>query len=191
MSWLRDVDRWVCAEVLPNQHAFQALARRMTGNAEVARDIVQDVYAEVLGGEGWRKAIDPKAFVMRIVYCRSVDWINRQKIVPIQAMPEYEGTAFADNGPDAFESLSGREELAAVLEILDALPTRCRQVVTMRRIEDLPPKEIARRLDITLTTVERHLARGLTMLAERLAERGGTLRRQTTHLDRPAARVDE
>ncbi len=173
MSWLRDVDRWLCAEVLPNQHAFQALARRLTGSADVARDVVQDVYAEVLRGEGWRRANDPKAFVMRIVYCRSIDWLKRQRIVSIHALPDYEDNAFADQAPDAFERLSGREELLAVLEALQTLPVRCRQVVTMRRIEDLPPKEIAKQLDINLATVERHLARGLAMLAERLAERGG------------------
>jgi RNA polymerase sigma factor (sigma-70 family) len=176
MSWLRSVDRWMLHQVLPHQHAYHALARRLTDNAEVARDIVQDVYAELLAGDGWRKARDPKAFVMRIVYCRSVDWVNRQSVVPIHPLPTYEGLAYADFGPDAFERMSGREELRTVLEILDELPKRCREVVTMRRIEELPPKEIARRLGINLTTVERHLARGVTMLADRLAVRG-SLRR--------------
>jgi len=176
VTWFRSVDRWLCAEVLPHQQAFLALARRLTGNPEVARDIVQDVYAEVLTGDGWRKARDPKAYVLRIVYCRSVNWVHRQKVVPMHQLPSYEGLAYSDLGPDAFERVSGREELQVVLEILDDLPKRCREVVTMRRIEELPPKEIARRLGINLTTVERHLARGVAMLADRLAERG-TLRR--------------
>ena len=176
MSWFRSIDRWLCSEVLPHQHAYQALARRLKGNVDVARDIVQDVYAEVLAGDGWRKARDPKTFILRIVYCRSVNWVNRQKVVPMHQLPTYEGLAYSDFGPDAFEKLSGREELRAVLEILDDLPKRCREVVTMRRIEELPPREIARRLDINLTTVERHLARGVSMLADRLAERGAPRR---------------
>jgi RNA polymerase sigma factor (sigma-70 family) len=172
MSWFRSIDRWMCKEVLPHQHAYQALARRLTGNSEVARDIVQDVYAEVLTGDGWRKARDPKAYVLRAVYCRSIDWVRRQSIIPIDALPSYEGLAYAYTGPDAFEKLSGREELRVVLEILEELPVRCREVLTMRRIEELPPKEIARRLGINLITVERHLARGASMLADRLAQRG-------------------
>ena len=172
MSWIRPVDRWLCDEVLPHKHAYLGLARRLTRNAEAASDIVQDVYAEVLQGDTWKTARDPKAFVLRIVYCRSINWVNRQKIVPLHPLPEYEGMLYADYGPDAFDKLSGREELEAVLDILADMPTRCRQVITMRRIEELPPKEIARRLGIDMVTVRRHMARGVAILSEKLGKRG-------------------
>ncbi len=172
MSWLRPVDRWLCNEVLPHKHAYIGLARRLTRNAEAANDIVQDVYAEVLQGDTWKTARDPKAFVLRIVYCRSINWVNRQKIIPLHPLPEYEGMSYADFEPNAFDRLSGREELEAVLEILADMPTRCRQVITMRRIEELPPREIARRLGIDMVTVRRHMARGVAILSERLGQRG-------------------
>lgn len=184
MSWLREVDRWFATEVLPYQHAFQAFARRLTGNAEIARDLVQEAYAQALLGDRWQKARNAKVFVLRIVYCRSMDWLDKQKVVRIQQLPSFENLAFADYGPDAFEALSGREELQVVLEILRGLPERCRQVVTMRRIEELPPAEIALRLGITVTTVERHLARGVSMLADQLARRGSLRRgRQAVDVD--------
>ena len=182
MRWFRSVDHWLLSEVLPHKSAYQALAQRVTGNPEAARDIVQDVYAELLAGDGWRQARDPRNFVLRIVYCRAVNWMARQQVVPMHPLPPYEGLAYAENGPDAFEKLSGRDELRVVLEILEELPKRCRQVVTMRRIEELPPKEIAQRLGINLTTVERHLARGVSMLADRLAKRG-SLRRGRQEID--------
>ncbi len=177
MSWLRDVDRWLCEEVLPYQGTYLAVARRITNSGDAARDIVQDAYAEVLDGEGWRAAVNPKAFMARVVYCRALNWVNRQKIVPMRNMPALE--LFLDeHGPDAFEILSGKEELAAVLEALDALPLRCRQVVTMRRLEDLSPSEIARRLGIAVDTVDRHLARGLNMLSDTLGDRMSRRRRK-------------
>ena len=46
------------------------------------------------------------------------------------------------------------------------LPERRRQVVWMRRIEDLPQKEIASRLQIAEATVEKHLVLGIRALAE-------------------------
>lgn len=171
MSWLRDVDRWLCDEVIPHQYAYQALARRLTDNPEVARDIVQDVYAEVLSGEGWRDAVNPRAYILRIVYCRAVNWVNRQKVVPMQHLPAFETLSFAGDEPDAFSLLADRQELAAVLDALSRLPRQCRQVVTMRRIEEVPPREIAQRLGLSLSTVEKHLARGLVLLAEKLADR--------------------
>lgn len=189
MSWLRDVDRWLCDEVVPYQYAYHALARRLTGNVEVARDIVQDVYAEVLAGEGWRDAINSKAYVLRIVYCRAVNWVNRQKVVPMQQLPAFETMVFADHEPDAFDTLADRQELAAVLDALSQLPRQCRQVVTMRRIDEMPPREIARRLGISLSTVEKHLAKGLVLLAEKLADRK-PLRRTRTTQRRSAAEME-
>lgn len=191
MSWIRPVDRWLCDEVLPHKHAYLALARRLTRNAEAANDIVQDVYAEVLQGDTWKAARDPKAFVLRIVYCRAINWVKRQKIVPIHPLPEYEGLSYADFGPDAFDKLSGREELEAVLEILADMPARCRQVITMRRIEELPPKEIARRLGIDMVTVRRHMARGVAILTERLGQRGSSRRISIINdQDTPASKIE-
>lgn len=178
MNWFRDVDKWLCDEVLPHQGAFRSLARRVTGNGDAAGDLVQDVYAEILSGEGWRGARDPKAFVMRIVYCRSVNWVNRQKIVPMRNLPALELLLENEDSPDAFEVLSGREELSAVMEALDQLPQRCREVVTMRRLEELSPPEIAQRLGITVTTVDRHLGRGLSLLVEKLGDRMSRRRRK-------------
>jgi RNA polymerase sigma-70 factor (ECF subfamily) len=178
MNWLRDVDKWLCDEVLPHQGAFLALARRITGLSETSRDIVQDVYAEILAGEGWRNARDPKAFVMRIVYCRAINWVNRQKVVPMRNVPSLELMLESEDSPDAFDVLSGREELTAVMEALDQLPQRCREVVTMRRLDELSPPEIAKKLGITVTTVDRHLGRGIAMLIEKLGDRMSRRRRK-------------
>ncbi|ESQ79303.1 RNA polymerase sigma factor [Asticcacaulis sp. YBE204] len=170
MTWLRDVDHWLCNQVMPYERVYLTVASRLTNNREVAYDIVQDAYAEVLGGEGWRAARNPKAFVTRIVYCRSLDWVKRQRIVPMQAFPDYETLVFADLGPDPFQRLSGKEELAAVMAALAKLPRRCREVVTLRRIQDMAPRDIAAHLGITVTTVERHLTRGLAMLTRDLRD---------------------
>ncbi len=187
MSWLRPVDRWLINEVLPHKNAYLALARRLTGNSETARDIVQDVYAELLTSANWQSARNPKSFVLRVVYCRSMDWHDKQRVVSIQQLPDYEDFDCMDSSPNALDNLSSRDELRAVLEILTELPDRCREVVTMRRIHELPPTEIAERLGIALGTVERHLARGVSMLADRLALRGAVRRGRQEISDAEAA----
>lgn len=171
MSWLRDVDRWICAEVMPHQAAFVSLAVRLTGDQEIAKDVLHDVYAELLAGEGWRAAITPRAFVMRIVYCRSIDWVNRQKVVPILMLPNFEALMVADRGPDAFAALSDKEELETVMAVIRRLPRQCRQVVIMRRLDEMSPRRIAEKMGISVWTVEKHLAKGLTFLAENLRDR--------------------
>src|SRR3546814_15794048 len=47
----------------------------------------------------------------------------------------------------------------------DPLPPRCREVVWLRRVEDLPQKEVAARLGISQTTVEMQVSKGDRPLA--------------------------
>ncbi|MGO4776240.1 sigma-70 family RNA polymerase sigma factor [Lysobacter sp. 2RAB21] len=51
-------------------------------------------------------------------------------------------------------------------EAFDRLPERCRQVVWLRRVEDLPQKQVALRMGITEKTVEKQIAKGMRLLAE-------------------------
>ena len=48
----------------------------------------------------------------------------------------------------------------------DRLPDRCREVVWLRRVEELPQKEVAARLGINEKTVEKHVAKGVRLIAE-------------------------
>jgi DNA-directed RNA polymerase specialized sigma24 family protein len=46
------------------------------------------------------------------------------------------------------------------------LPPKCREVVWLRRVEELSQKEVASRLNISEKTVESHIVKGTRMLAD-------------------------
>jgi RNA polymerase sigma-70 factor (ECF subfamily) len=54
------------------------------------------------------------------------------------------------------------------MSAISQLPPQCRKVVIMRRIDELRPRDIAQKLGISLSTVEKHLARGMVLLADYL-----------------------
>lgn len=168
LTWLRDIDRWFCEEISPHEHQYMSLAVRLTGTIDNARDLVHDAYAQVLSQEKWRQIANPRAYVMRTVYNLGINGIRRSRVVSMQQLAEADAITQVDVSPDAFETVSDREELSRVLEAVRKLPSQCRKVVVMRRIEDLPPREVARRLGLSLSTVEKHLARGLMLLADSL-----------------------
>nr|WP_255346443.1 RNA polymerase sigma factor [Asticcacaulis sp. YBE204] len=165
---MRDIDRWFCAEISPHEHQYTSLAMRLTGNIDNARDLVHDAYAQVLSQEKWRQIDNPRAYVMRTVYNLGLNGIRRSRVVSMQQLADADAITQIDISPDAFDTFSDREELGRVLDAVAQLPPQCRKVVTLRRIEDLPPREVARRLNLSLSTVEKHLARGLVLLADLL-----------------------
>ncbi|MDC7684239.1 RNA polymerase sigma factor [Asticcacaulis sp. BYS171W] len=181
---MRDIDRWFCAEISPYESQYTALAMRLTGTIDNARDLVHDAYAQVLSQEKWRQIDNPRAYVMRTIYNLGLNSIRRARVVSMQQLADADAITQVDISPDAFDTFSDREELGRVLAAVEQLPPQCRKVVVMRRIEDLPPREVARRLNLSLSTVEKHLARGLVLLADLLdAEPEVTVPLKTT---RPA-----
>ena len=58
--------------------------------------------------------------------------------------------------------------MARLSDAFDRLPDRCREVVWLRRVEELSQKEVAMRLGISEKTVEKHIAKGMRLLADAL-----------------------
>ena len=54
---------------------------------------------------------------------------------------------------------------------VNKLPPKCRSVVVLRMIDGLSQREISERLGIAVSTVEKHLSRGLQLCKEDVAAR--------------------
>jgi RNA polymerase sigma factor (sigma-70 family) len=70
-----------------------------------------------------------------------------------------------DHSPE--DILDGRESLARVMTALRELPDKTRVIFALARFERMHQAEIARRLEIGLSTVEKHIARAMAHLARR------------------------
>ncbi|MBQ1542530.1 RNA polymerase subunit sigma-24 [Caulobacter sp. CCUG 60055] len=172
MSWLRDIDRWFGAAVLPHAPMFRAYARRLVGDD--GDDLVQEAYARVFGLEDWRRLDAPDRFVLRVIRNLALERFRRAKVVPMRRLEDVEMNALPDVQPDAYAVTSAREDLSRVAEALARLPDQCRKVVILRKLEGLSPREIAVRLNLSVSTVEKHLAKGLRLLTQTLADDAGT-----------------
>jgi RNA polymerase sigma factor (sigma-70 family) len=170
MKYLREVDRWFGANILPHERAMKSLARKMLGNEERAKDQVQDALVEIITDEKWKQIVNPRVYVMRLVYLRCIDTIRKLRVVPIGTVQKFETLYYAERMPDQLDALCAREDLDRILQALDSLPPQCRTVLVMRRIEGMQPQEIARRLGISESTVRKHVAKGHAILTQHREE---------------------
>jgi RNA polymerase sigma-70 factor (ECF subfamily) len=111
---------------------------------------------------------NPKAFLFSVARHILIDRARRTRIVAIDLMEELDSlnVLIEERTPERRET--GRQQLQRLSMLIQRLPARCRDVVWMRRVEDLPQKVIARKLGIAEATVEKHLVRGIRMLADAL-----------------------
>jgi RNA polymerase sigma factor (sigma-70 family) len=169
VAWLRDIDRWFIDEVLPHRAAFRRQASRLVPTAE-AEDLVQEAYARAINASHHREIVNPRSFVLTIIRNLAHERHRRATVVRFEHLADMEAMDIADSAPDQFAILSGNLELARLIALMDKLPPQPRAVVKMRRIDGLLPGDIAVRMGLSVSTVEKHLAKGLAILAYAMQE---------------------
>lgn len=165
---VRSIDRWFIDEVLPHARAYRRQARRWADEAG-AEDIVQDAYARVIAMTGWAEIANPKAYVMLAIRNIAIDRLRQARVIPFDRGIDSALLEVEDEQPDALTSITAKQELERTRAAIEALPPQCRRVVEMRKLENCPPREIADRLGISVSTVEKHLVKGLRVVMATLA----------------------
>lgn len=157
-SWERLVARW--------QPRLLRHAWRVLGDAERARDVVQEAWVEIM--RGLRRLDDVAAFpawAFRIVTRRCQRVFGRSAREPFVAEEEgarQEGAApFHASGEFA-------ADLAVVMEAIAQLPAPQRAALALFHLEDMSVAEIAVALDVPPGTVKTRLMHARRKLRERL-----------------------
>jgi RNA polymerase sigma factor (sigma-70 family) len=170
MTWMGEIERWLVKRVLPFAPDYRRLATRLVGKDE-ADDVVQDAYARLITYERWREVENPRAMCLRTVRNLALDRLRSADVVHIDRIVDIESLHIADDRPDAFRESAGRLEAERLMALIDRLPAQCGRVVRMRKIEGRSPREIAVSLGLSVSTVEKHLAKGLELVILGLRER--------------------
>ncbi len=68
------------------------------------------------------------------------------------------------SAPDPEQSVSRQQGKEALLQLVESLPPRCRQVFIMHRFQGFSYQEIATRLGLSKKTVTNHMVNALTFL---------------------------
>lgn len=160
------LELWFRREILPHEAALIRFLSRKWLIANDVQDIRHDIYVLVLEAAERARPSSPKSFLFTVARNLIIDRARRNRIVAIDLLEDMDALNVLIEEATPERRATGREQVQRLSMLFDRLPTRCREVVWMRRIEDVPQKEIARRLGIAEATVEKHLVRGIRMLAE-------------------------
>jgi RNA polymerase sigma-70 factor (ECF subfamily) len=159
------LDAWFAREVLVHEGALMRFLHRNWRDHDEVVDLRQEIYVRIYEAAGRRRPDSPKSFLFATARHLLADLVRRQRIVSITAVGDLEQSNVLKDELEPGRWLGGRDALERLARALDRLPDRCREVVWLRRVEDLPQKEIARRLGISEKTVEKHIAKGCRMMA--------------------------
>ena len=161
---------------------------RMLGNHDDAQDIAHDAYARVYQAMNAKWPDHPEAFLFTTAKRLALNQIKRRQIAPVQGPGHsniIEFTPAADPGVERL--VMAREEWLRLESAIARLPQGCRQVLLLRKIEQLSHAEIATTLGIAISTVEKQHARALRLLRAALQDSAQNNHQDNTETGNEAA----
>jgi RNA polymerase sigma-70 factor (ECF subfamily) len=175
------------AQLAPVLERAYATARRLTGNAADAEDLVQE--AALLAYRGFKtfeRGTNFRAWFLRVLMNAFLSSKRRHRAedgaISLDDLPnayiqrqahEVVQSAAPDTSPsDVAKGVLGKLESEQVQAAVDALPEQFRAVAALYFMEDLPYQDIADMLHIPVGTVRSRLHRARALLQKRLWELG-------------------
>jgi RNA polymerase sigma-70 factor (ECF subfamily) len=163
--------------VLRWERPIYALAYRVIGREEDARDVAQETFLRAfraLGGFKGQAKFSSWLYRITLNLCR--DWIRKERRTPVSQAPE--GIDIIELAGEAtptetIEQLVGRKQLSrAVSKAMASLPEDQRTAIILKEYHGLTFQEIADMLDCPLSTVKTRLYQGLSVVRKQLEQAG-------------------
>jgi len=135
---------------------------RTRGRAD-AEELLHAAYLRLLRYRAQHAVENIAAFLVRTAVNIGVDNYRHDRFIADVAPDD---TGVCENSPLQDEVLAARVRLERVREGLSRLTPRTREIFLMHRLEDLKYREIADRLGISQSAVEKHIAKAALFLTE-------------------------
>jgi len=136
------------------------VARSVTRDASEAEDVVQETFLRALRHHNKLAELrDTRTWLIRITWNLSLDRRRRAKTRPRTDNFEEVSRSLTTGGLSADAALIGAQRHAGVLDIIDTLPAREREVFLLFAVNELSTVEIAQALQATDSTIRSRLYR--------------------------------
>ncbi len=138
---------------------------RFLNRPEDVQDVMQEAYLRVHKASRASKIRTPAAFFYKTAKNLALNEVARHHNTRTSMVSDFDNlsTSIGVNAPE-FAAILG-EELALAIKCLEQLSPRVRETYILRKIHGLSQKETAKHLGISQSTVEKHVASGLSTLA--------------------------
>jgi len=147
--------------------------RRRLRIADDADDIAQETYIRMMKYEGSREIKSPSAMLFRIAVNVAND-SGRAALARCAADHlEIENVHLVSEQPSAERALLAEQHLDLVLDVIEDLPPKCKQVFLLSRVRGMTYPEIAEHCGISVKMVEKQISRAVAACLRKVGGREG------------------
>lgn len=148
---------------LENEEAIRRFLGRSGAERHEIDDFTQETFLRGFAAEIRSDIAEPKAYLFQIARNIAHEKFRKNARMPISSAEDSAGAELLidEDQAAADDWLDGRRKLALFAQAVAQLPPQCRKAFLLRRVDELQYKQIANRMNITVSAVEKHVAVGL------------------------------
>ena len=155
-----DHTAWFTSELAPHEPALRAYLHGLVNPSDID-DLVQETYARLLRARDRGVITSPRGLLFATARNAARDLFRRRTTDNTIPITESVERRVFDDAPNAAEIASRRQETDLLAAAIAELPLRCREILVLRKFENLSHREIADKLTISVHTVEVQLTKAL------------------------------
>ena len=137
------------------------VVRRHSNRHNDVEDILQEAFLNVYSVDKSNPITFPKQYLFKATKNLAVRENSRVSEKLTEFIEDSADDLILTDSADIFAGLAAEQEKALLFEAIEKLPEQCRKVTKLRIFEGAKLNAIANELGIAVSTVEKHLAKGL------------------------------
>lgn len=176
----RNQARWFASEVHAHDSQLRSYLRGSFPALRDVDDVVQESYLRI-----WRRQLvrpitnvagtvkaSVKSFLFQVARHLAIDMLRHERASPINPVTNLAELSVTEDRQSVHETACTHQEFELLMEAVETLPARCREIVVLHKFQGFSAAEISLRLGISEETVRVHARRGLHRCQRFLRQRG-------------------
>ena len=131
---------------------------------------MQDVFVRLAQRTQGDRVENAEAYLMQTA---SSVWLDHHRRRKRRGEDEHVEYVDAQHAPEYFSPqrvVEGREAIRRVIDVLNALPERTRQAYVLCRVDGMKRKDVAKRLGVSTSAIEKHLMKASLRIGQAFGE---------------------
>ena len=167
-----ELSLWFETEVQPHRPALRAWLLARFPTLPDVDDFVQESFARLMQAYAAGPIRSARALLFTTARNLALDAVRRQRVVAFEPITADTDPSVLMDRTDVVAAVAKQQEIELLTKAIQTLPERMRQIFTLRTAYGLTQKQIAERLSVSESTVEKQMAAGIRQCAAFFAQGG-------------------
>jgi len=154
-----------------HQGALRRFISRFVQRPQDIDDVAQEAFMRAYRAEKGKPIEQPKSFLFRIAHNVAITELTKKSHQIIDYIADIDESAVVWLEHSAEDQVMAEELIGIHCEAVAQLPPQCRRVFLMRKVHGMSHKDISAELGISISTVEKHISKGIRDCANFIDQR--------------------